>query len=91
MVTTKLGQDGKVLRLCTDRGCSFYLRHVENCGACMGFGLWPTSKAPMGATRAALIRASDKNFAEEVFVPWVPCPECGGTPWGIVEEESSWP
>lgn len=88
-MSVPIGQDGKALRLCTDRGCTFYLRHVENCPACFG---WGTAKEREGATHQLerfpplpAAELADALASED----WLRCPDCGGTPNGIVEEDAS--
>ncbi len=87
-MTPTLGQDGKVLRLCTDRGCSFYLRHVENCARCFG---WGTAKERPNATHQLerLPPLSGGSLQDALDSgDWLRCPDCGGTPNGITEEVS---
>lgn len=83
-----IGQDGKPLRLCSDRACSFYLRHVENCPSCLG---WGTTKERSGREAHRFDRfpplAGESLDDALATGDWLRCVTCGGTPSGIVENE----
>ena len=85
-MTTKLGQDGKPHRLCSDRACSFYLRHVENCDSCLGWGTM--KERPNAKHRLERFPPLAGESLEDARATgdWLRCPDCGGTPDGIVEE-----
>lgn len=88
-MSAPLGQDGKPLRLCTDRACSFYLRHVENCPRCFG---WGTAKEREGGAHRLerFPPLSGSSLAEaRSSGDWLRCEVCGGTPNGIAEDEKA--
>lgn len=81
-MTTKLGQDGKALRLCDEDGCSLRGKHCTNCNVCFGFGVVP---GRLYAGRRIPISAGELPELRESGA-FDRCPDCGGTPNGITEE-----
>ena len=67
------------LRVCTR--CAIH--HYENCGTCFGFGLYPGERELFPITaRWAHGSPPSRPLPEK----WIPCPECGSTPAGLLQD-----
>jgi hypothetical protein len=61
-------------RNCVCRRCR--ISHIENCGSCFGFGVYPS-----GPGQFVPIAASEVHDGTYPL-NWLPCPECRSTPAG---------
>lgn len=73
----RAGHHGHPLRLCTEPHCA--RPHFDNCPLCYGFGVH--AEPAVCGNRSLHLPIMGTQIGDPP--PWMPCPNCGGSPLGL--------